>query len=94
MSTSSTISVPLILIGENSQRAIIFTIELTRGQALSPTFTSADIIVGLVYEYTNVEPIVVQQCGERTTLLVLPEGKEVKKYLIHCDPLRCGWMAV
>ena len=36
MSTSSTVSVPLIPIRESNQRAIIFTIELLRGQALSP----------------------------------------------------------
>ena len=57
MSTSSTASVPLIPTGESCQRMVIFTIELTRGQALSPPFMNADIIVGLVY---GLEPVVVK----------------------------------
>ena len=48
MSTLSTVSIPLIWIGEISQKAIIFMIELLRGQALSLTFTNSDIITGLI----------------------------------------------
>ena len=79
MLTSSTVSVPIILTGESCQGTAIFTIELTRGQALSPTFMNDDIIVGLVYKHTNVEPVVVQKLYAKVTLLVFPEGKEVEK---------------
>ena len=64
MSTSSTVSVPLILIGESSQRAIVFMIELPRGQALSIVFMNSDIITGLVYDHMTVEPMVVQNLDE------------------------------
>ena len=50
MWTSLTISVPLIPTGESSQKAIIFTLELTRGQVLSPAFMNVSIITGLVYD--------------------------------------------
>ena len=53
MSTSSTLSIPLILMRENSKRAVVFTIELLRGQALPPVFMNLDIIGGLVYEAYN-----------------------------------------
>ena len=74
MSTSSTISVPLILTWESCQRTVIFTIELARGQALFPAFMNDDIIVGLVYKYKNVDAVVVQKLDVKATLLVFPEG--------------------
>ena len=49
------------------------------GQALSPAFMNADIIAGMVYEHTNVEPMVVQKLDSKATLLVFPEGEEVEK---------------
>ena len=74
MSTFLTLSIPLILTGESSPRATIFTTELTQGQALSPVFINADIITGLVYEHMDVEPMVqvdpalaVQQLSHITT---------------------------
>ena len=33
---------------------------------------NADIILGLVYKHTDVEPMVVQKYNEKTTLLVFP----------------------
>ena len=50
MSVSSTASVPLIPVGESSQRANNFMIELVRGQALSPAFMNPDIIAGVKRE--------------------------------------------
>ena len=47
-----------------------------------------DIIVGLVYQHMNVEPMVVQKLDTNATLVVFPEGEEVEKtHYIH----RCGW---
>ena len=63
---SSTVSVSWILIGESSQRAIVFTVELPRGRALSPTFMNPDIITGLVYVHMTVEPMAVQNWMKRT----------------------------
>ena len=60
MLTLSTLSIPLIPIGESSNRAVVFMIELPKGQALSPAFTNPDIIAGLVYEHTTIEPMLVQ----------------------------------
>ena len=79
MSNSSTVSVLFIPNGESCQRAIIFTIELTGGQVLSPVFMNEDIIMGLVYKHTNVETVVVQNLDEKATLLVFPKGEEVEK---------------
>ena len=76
---SSTESIPLIPIGESSRRVVIFTIELPRGQPLSPAFTNPDIIAGLVYEHTTVEPMVVQRLHERNTLLYFAEGENIEK---------------
>ena len=61
MSTSSTESISLIPTGESNRRVVVFTLELPRGQPLSPAFTIPDIIAGLVYEHTTVEPMVVQR---------------------------------
>ena len=94
MSTSSTVSIPPIPIGESSQRAINFMIELPRGQALLPVFRNSDIITGLVYENTTVEPGVVQKLNEKNTLLVFTESEDIEKYVIHCNPPRCGWVTV
>ena len=79
MSTSSTKSIPPISIRESSRRVVIFTIELPRGQPLSPAFTNPDIIAGLVYEDTTVEPMAVQRLDERNTLLVFAEGGNIEK---------------
>ena len=65
MSVCSTVSISLILIKENNQRAIVFTIELLRGQALSPEFTNPEFINGLVYEHTIVEPMGVHKLDEK-----------------------------
>ena len=74
MSTSSTVSVPLFLMGVSCQRTVIITVELRRGQALTPTFIKADVIAGLVYEHMNVECVVVQKLDANATLLVSLEG--------------------
>ena len=34
-----------------------------------------DIVVGLVYEHTTIEPMVIQRLDERNTLLVFVEGE-------------------
>ena len=81
-------------IGESSRRVVAFTLELLRGQPLSPVFTNPGIIVGLVYEHTTVEPMVIQKLEERNTLLVTEEGKILKNYVEHCDPSKYGWTAV
>ena len=57
MSTSLTNSIPPISIGESGRRVVIFTIELLRGQLLSPVFTNLVIVMGLEYEHTTVEPV-------------------------------------
>ena len=74
MLTLSTVSIPLIPIGERSQRAVIFMIELLRGQSFSPVSMNSDIITGLVYKHTTVEPVVVQKVDEKNTLLVFTES--------------------
>ena len=79
MSTSSTVSISLILTGESCQRTKIFTMELTREQALSPVFMNDNIIVGLVYKHMNMEPMVIQKLDAKATLLVIPEGEKVEK---------------
>ena len=61
MLTSLTISIPLILTGESSPSALIFIMELTGRQALSPAFMNVDIIMGLVYKNMDVEPMVVEK---------------------------------
>ena len=56
---------------------------------------NSDTITELVYEHMKVEAMVVQKCDETNTLLVFTEGEEIeKKYVIHCNPLRCGWITV
>ena len=82
MLTSSIVSVPLILIGESSQRVEIFMIELLRGQVLSPVFMNSGIITGLVYEHMPVKPMVVQKLDEKSTLLVFTEAEDIQKIYI------------
>ena len=43
-----------------------------------PVFTNLDIVVGLVYEHTTVEPVAVQRVDEKITLLVFTEGENVE----------------
>ena len=69
----------MILIGENSERIVVFTLELPRGWPLPPTFMNPNIVVGLVYEHTAIEPMVVQRMDERNTLLVFAEGENIEK---------------
>ena len=38
-----------------------------------------DIVVGLIYEHTTVEPMVVQRLDERNTLLVFAESENIEK---------------
>ena len=87
MSTLSTVSIPLILIGESSKRPVVFIIELSREQPLSPAFMNPDIIAGLVYEHTTVEPLVVQILDEKN--FVFMQGKDIENYVIHCNPSGC-----
>ena len=79
MSTSSTDSIPPILISSSGRKVVIFTIELPGGQLLSPLFTNLDIVAGLVYEHKTVEPVVVQRVDERNPLLVFTEGENVEE---------------
>ena len=88
MLTSSTVSIPLILIGESSQRAVIFTMALLRGQALSPVFMYSDIIAGLVYQH-DCRASSSTKHDEKNTL---QKVKTLKKYVRHYDPLKCGWV--
>ena len=46
-------------------------------------FMNADIFAGLVYKHTNLEPMVVQKVDAKATLLVFPEGEELRKYVVH-----------
>ena len=78
MLTSSTVSIPLILIRESSQESHIFMIELLRGEALSQLFTNSDIITGLVYEYMTIEPVVAQKLNGKNTLLVFAESEDIE----------------
>ena len=47
-------------------------------------FTNSDIITGLVYGHTTVEPVVVQNLDEKNTLMVLTESEDTEKI---CNPL-------
>ena len=38
-----------------------------------------DILVGLMYEHTTIEPMVVQRLDERNALLVFSEGENIEK---------------
>ena len=80
MLTSLTNSIPPISIGESGRRVVIFTVEILRGQLLSLVFTNLDIVVGLVYEHTTVEPVVVQRVDDRNTLLVFAEDENIEKF--------------
>ena len=53
---------------------------------LSQAFTNADVIVGLVYEHANVEPMVVQKLDAKATLLVSQRVRKLRKYVVHYDP--------
>ena len=53
-----------------------------------------DIIARLAYEHTTLEPMVMQKLDEKNTLLVFMESEDTGKYVIYCDPLRCGWITV
>ena len=75
----STLSVPLIPIGEGSQRAIVFMIELQRVQALLTVFINLDIIARLVYEHISIEPMVVQILNEKNSLLAFRECEDTEK---------------
>ena len=79
MSMSLTNSIPLILIKESGRKVVVFTIKLLGRQPLSPVFTNLEIVVGLVYEHTTVEPVVVQRVDDRNTLLVFAEGENIEK---------------
>ena len=46
---------------------------------MSPVFTNLDIAVGLVYENTTVEPVIVQRVNDRNTSLVFAEGENIVK---------------
>ena len=85
MSTSLTNSTPPISIRESDRKVVIFTIELLRGQPLSPVFTNPEIFVGLVYEHTTVEPVVVQRADARNTLLVFAESENIEEL---CEKLQ------
>ena len=72
-------SIPPILIRESGRKVVIFTIELLRGQLLSPVYTNLDIVAGLVYRHTTVEPVVVQRVDDGKTLQVLAENESIEE---------------
>ena len=74
---SSTNSIPPILFRESGRKVVIFTVELPQRQPLSPVLTNLDLVVGLVYEQTTVEPVVFQRIDERNILLVFAEGENI-----------------
>ena len=76
---SSTVGIPLIQIGESSQRASAFIKELLSGQALSPAFTNSNIITGLMHKHRATERMVIQKLDEKNTLFVFTEGEDIKK---------------
>ena len=78
MLTSSTESILPIPIRESSRRVVVFTLDVPRVQPLSSAFMNPDIVVGLVYEHTAIESMVVQRLDERNTLLVFAE-KNIEK---------------
>ena len=47
-----------------------------------------DIIAGLVYEHTTIEPMVVQRQDERNTLLVYVEGEDIGKLCSTLQSIR------
>ena len=61
------------------EREVIFNVELKKGDVLSQTFINSDISIGLVYEHTSVEPVVIQKLNMRATLLVFPEDVDVNR---------------
>ena len=79
MLMSLTESIPPILTGESSRRVVVFTLELLRGEQLSPAFTDPYLVVGLVYEHTTIEPVAIQRLDESNTLLVFVEGENIEK---------------
>ena len=72
MSTSSTKSIPLISMRQSHQGVVIFNVELKMGQSLPQTFFCSDIIGGLVFGHTIVEPVLIQKLDTKATLLVFP----------------------
>ena len=66
-------SVPLKPLGESSQKAVVFDVELKKVQVLSKVFINADIIVGLMFEHMNVKPSVVQKLDMKAILLIFLE---------------------
>ena len=54
---------------------------------MSPAHTNTDIIVGLVYEHTTIELMVVQRLDERNTLLVFAEGENIDKLCKTLQPI-------
>ena len=44
---------------------------------MASLFPNLDIVVGLMYEHTTVESVVVQRVDERNTLLVFTEGENI-----------------
>ena len=64
-----------------SWRVVVFMLELLRGQPLSSAFMNPEIMAGLMYERTTIEPMVVQRLDERNTLLVFAKGENIEKIM-------------
>ena len=63
MSTSMTMSIPLIPTGEgdsNGTMAIVLNVNLKRDQALPLIFMNTNVISRLVYEHTFIKLLVIQ----------------------------------
>ena len=75
-------SVPLIPLGESSQKAVVFDVELKKVQVLSKVFMKPDIIVGLMFEHMNVGPLEVQKLYMSATLFIFQEDEDVERIWI------------
>ena len=81
MATSLMMSVPLTLMGESSQKAVVFDVELKRGQALSQVYMKPDIIVGLVFLTHKCQTFSGIDGGMRAMLLISKKMKILKELL-------------
>ena len=52
---------------------------VTEATTIFPAFKNLDIVVGLVYEQTTTEAMVIQGLDEKNTLLVFAEGENIEK---------------
>ena len=88
MSTSMTISVPLIPKGEgdsNGTKGVVLYVKFKGEQALPLIFINADVISWFVYEHTYVELLVIEKPELRTTVFCFPGGQQCRGYMCYHD---------